>query len=250
MEVPKYCGAPSGCFLEQGTSCTCLGALAVATLVATMLALGVFIGPLHWLLAVLGVIAVVGLLVLLAIVLRLVLEPLFVRFGRRFAVANLVYASQSQSTTSRHLQSAIDDKVIATALLLDPESVFRRSRQRIDETYRLTVGISAGLAIVLVGGLAGVIVSVLAGTLPLAVVSGSTSALSLLGGLVYKPLDKISWVVGYTQALELLHEKCRVRLSQCQGLKTVKAQIECTDKVWEAAPVLSGASPQAAAAPP
>lgn len=219
--LPNYTGG-------QAVAWGCVVWLVVAILAAAMLLLGVFVGQLHWLLAVLGVVASVGLAVFLAIGLRLLLEPVLVRLRRRLAAANLVYASRLQ-------QPATGDKVIATALLLDPEGVFRRSRQRIDETYRLTVGISAGLALVLVGGLAGIIVSVLAGTLPLAAASGSTSALSLLGGWVYKPLDKINWVVAYTQALELLHEKCRVRLSQCRDLKTVKAQIECSDRVWEAA---------------
>jgi hypothetical protein len=128
-----------------------------------------------------------------------------------------------------------DDRIIAVALTLDKDAVFRRARRRVEIAFSLQLAILVLLAVVLVAGLAGVILAGVQERLDVAAGSGGSSILGLVAVATLKPHAEIRKALADAQRLELVHEECRVRLDLCSRLRALREQIDCAASVWQTA---------------
>ena len=108
------------------------------------------------------------------------------------------------------------------------------SRQRTALAFRLSIGLSLVLALILFGGIAATIVSGLMGHAAWTAAFGGVSGASLLGVYVYKPLAAINEAVVASQRMEIINARLASQLKTCAQYHDMDKRIKCQDAVWKA----------------
>ena len=126
-------------------------------------------------------------------------------------------------------------EVGSIALAFSPESVFGEARRRIRLVFRLNLGITVALALILLGGISGsVILGGLLEQSKWALIFGGVSVADLLGVYAFKPLKAIYEALFATQRLDTVHLRLYEQLRSCTEHENLSERINCQTQVWEA----------------
>lgn len=156
--------------------------------------------------------------------------------GDPFALSRKAIAKEAPREDKHTLESERQTEMMgALALAIDPKSVFRDARRRIDLVFRLNLGLAIALAIILLGGIVGAIVCAIFLNKGIwALAFGGVSVADLIGVYAFKPLTAINSALVGTQRLDSVYLRLQEQLKACAEHTDLQERIRCQTIVWEA----------------